>query len=353
VSRARPLLVLLALVLVLASCGGDDDSAATGAPAAASAGTDPVTLHLGVFPNVTHATGLVGIGTGIFERALGDDELDVSYFNAGPEASEALLSGAIDATYIGPNPAINAFAKSGGEAIRIIAGATSGGAFLVTKPEIASPSDLKGTKLATPQLGNTQDVALRAWLKDNGLSTDTSGGGDVSITPQANADTLTAFKAGDIDGAWVPEPWATRLVQEGGGSVLVDERDLWPDGDYVTTHLIVRTEFLEKHPDVVKQLLEGHVEANAFVNDKPDEAKTIVNEQIRSATDKALAPAVLDAAWENLEFTDDPIASSLQKSADDAIALGLLDEVDLHGIYDLAPLNEVLDAKGEKEVAGL
>lgn len=352
--RFRPLLlVLVALALAASACGGDDDSAAGASAPAASKSNDPVTLHLGVFPNVTHATGLVGVGKGIFEQALGTNELDVSYFNAGPEASEALLSGAIDATYIGPNPAINAFAKSNGKAIRIIAGATSGGAFLVTKPEITSPADLKGKKLATPQLGNTQDVALRAWLKENGLTTDTSGGGDVSITPQANADTLTAFKAGDIDGAWVPEPWATRLLQEGGGKVLVDERDLWPNGDYVTTHLIVRTDFLEKHPDVVKQLLEGHVEATAFVNDHADEAKAIVNEQIGSATGKTLPPAVLDAAWANLTFTDDPIATSLRKSADDAIALGLLDEVDLQGIYDLDLLNEVLKAKGAEEVAGL
>src|SRR6185503_15364579 len=169
-------------------------------------------------------------------------------------------------------------------------------------------------------------VALRSWLKDNGLETDTSGGGDVSILPQANADTLTAFNAGDIDGAWVPEPWATRLVQEGGGKVLVDERDLWPNGDYVTTHLIVLTSFLEKHPDVVKQLLEGVVEANALVNSDATKAKSVVNEQIGKATGKPLSATVLDAAWPNLKFTVDPIATSLQKSADDAIALGLLDK---------------------------
>jgi NitT/TauT family transport system substrate-binding protein len=346
--RRRPLhqllLLLLAIGALAAACGGEDDAAAA---------ANSVTLHLGVFPNVTHATGLVGIEEGIFDAALGDDELEVSYFNAGPEASEALLSGAVDAAYIGPNPAINAFAKSNGTAIRIIAGATSGGAFLVTKPGIASAADLAGTKIATPQLGNTQDVALRAWLQDNDLDSDTSGGGDVSIIPQANADTLTAFQAGDIDGAWVPEPWATRLVQEGGGTVLVDERDLWPDGDYVTTHLIVATTFLEEHPDVVKELLEGQVEANAFVNDNPEKAKADVNAQIKSATGKELQADVLDGAWENLRFTDDPIASSLQQSADDAITLGLLDDVDLDGIYRLDLLNEVLQARGDEEVEGL
>jgi NitT/TauT family transport system substrate-binding protein len=349
--RRRPLhqlLLLLVVGLAAAACGGDDGDAAAADPSSGS-----VTLHLGVFPNVTHATGLVGIEEGIFERALGDDELDVSYFNAGPEASEALLSGAIDATYIGPNPAINAFAKSNGEAIRIIAGATSGGAFLVTRPEITSADDLAGTKLATPQLGNTQDVALRAWLEEHDLDSDTSGGGDVSILPQANADTLTAFQAGDIDGAWVPEPWATRLIREGGGHVLVDERDLWDDGAYVTTHLVVATSFLDEHPDVVKRLLEGHVEANAFVHDDVEQAKLDVNAQIRSATGKELETAVLDAAWEHLTFTDDPIALSLQQSADDASALGLLDAVDLDGIYSLRLLNEVLQANGDEEVEGL
>lgn len=349
--RSPLLALLLAVLLAVAACGGDDDDDTAAAETAGSS-ADPVTLHLGVFPNVTHATGLVGIEEGIFENALAGNELEVSYFNAGPEASEALLSGAIDATYIGPNPAINAFAKSNGEAIRIIAGATSGGAYLVTKPEITSVDDLAGTKIATPQLGNTQDVALRAWLVENGLESDTSGGGDVSIIPQANADTLTAFQAGDIDGAWVPEPWATRLIQEGGGQVLVDERDLWPAGEYVTTHLIVATSFLDEHPDVVKQLLEGHVEANAFVNENPDQAKIDVNAQIELATDKPIKAEVLDAAWENLTFTDDPIAASLQQSADDAIALGLLDEVDLDGIYSLDLLNEVLKDNGNEEVQG-
>ena len=339
-SRARHLLI--GAVLVLAAACGDD---------AAADGT--VTLRLGVFPNITHATGLAGIEAGIFAEALGDDELAVSFFNAGPEASEALLSGAIDAAYIGPNPAINAFAQSNGEAVRIIAGATSGGAFLVTRPDITSVEQLAGTKLATPQLGNTQDVALRAYLREHGFETDESGGGDVSIIPQANADTLAAFRAGDVDGAWVPEPWATRLLQEGGGHVLVDERDLWPDGAYVTTHLIVATSFLDEHPDVVERLLRGHIAADELVNGDADGAKAAVNAQIGAATDKQLPAEVLDAAWENLTFTVDPLASSLQTSAAEAAELGLLEEVDLDGIYDLTLLNELLTAAGEDEVEGL
>jgi NitT/TauT family transport system substrate-binding protein len=289
---------------------------------------------------------------GIFAESLKPTRLETKTFNAGPEAIEAIFAGALDAAYVGPNPAINAYAKSKGKAIRIIAGATSGGALLVTKPTITAPAQLKGRKLASPQLGGTQDVALRSWLKTNGLSTTTAGGGDVSIVPQANADTLTAFRSGAIDGAWVPEPWATRLVQEGGGKVLVNEADLWPDGRFVTTHLIVRTEYLEKDPEAVQRLLNGHVEATILVSGQAANAQTAANALIARITGKGLAPEILTAAWKNLTFTWDPIASSLRKSADDAQAVGLLDAVDLAGIYDLKLLNKVLAGAGKPAVRG-
>jgi NitT/TauT family transport system substrate-binding protein len=196
-------------------------------------------------------------------------------------------------------------------------------------------------------------VALRAWLKDQGYETDDAGGGDVSIQPQANGDALAAFIAGDIDGAWVPEPFATRFIQEGNAHVLVDERDLWPDGEYVTTHLIVRTAFLEDHPDVVKGIIAGLADAIDLIETDPEQAKALTNQGIEALTDKPLAPEVIDAAWENLVFTLDPIASSLAKSAADAEDVGLLDPVDLDGIYDLTLLNEVLTERGEAEVEGL
>jgi NitT/TauT family transport system substrate-binding protein len=355
-TRALALLLAIAVVALLAACGDDTPSTSDAASdtTAAASSAEPVTLRLGYFPNLTHAPALIGVQEGFFEDNLDSNvTLETSTFNAGPEAIEAMFSGALDITYIGPNPAINAFAQSNGEAIRIIAGSTSGGAYLVVKPEITSAEDLRGKTLATPQLGNTQDVALRSWLADQGLSADTSGGGDVSIMPQANADALTAFVAGDIDGAWVPEPWATRMQQEGGGTVLVDEADLWPDGKYVTTHVIVRTEFLNDHPDVVKQFLAGHLEAVQFANDHPEEAEAALNEAIAAITDKPLADEVLAAAWPNLTFTVDPIASSLATSAEDAEAVGLLDPVDLDGIYDLDLLNEVLSSAGDPAVPGL
>jgi NitT/TauT family transport system substrate-binding protein len=256
----------LASGMALAGCGGDSDSAA-----------GPPVLRLGYFANVTHAPAIVALEKGFVAEALGPEvKLARRSFNAGPEVVEAIFSDALDIAYIGPNPAINAFAQSKGAAIRIVAGATSGGAALVVKPTITTPQQLVGTKLATPQRGNTQDVALRAWLKQNGLKSDLEGGGDVSIAPQPNAQTLETFRAGEIQGAWVPEPWATRLVLEGGGAVLVDERALWPDGKFVTTHVIVRTAFLKERPELVASFLRAHVRAIEFLNAEPSQARAIV-----------------------------------------------------------------------------
>lgn len=341
---------LVAIALVVAAVAGCGSTGAGGS-AGATGVPSPVELRLGYFPNVTHATALVGIKQGIFEAALPDVvNLKTVPFNAGPEAVEAIFSGGLDAAFIGPNPAINAFSKSKGQAIRIVSGATSGGAYLVVRPGITAAAQLRGKKLATPQLGNTQDVALRAWLSENGLATDVQGGGDVSILPQSNAQTLDTFRSGEIDGAWVPEPWATRLIQEGGGQVLVDERDLWPDGRYVTTHLVVTPAFLGAHPDVVKALLRGVVEATDYVNADPAAAQAVVNAGIEDVTQKPLPEAVLSAAWPNLTFTVDPIAASLATSAAEATELGLLDETDLAGIYDLTLLNEVLREAGRPEI---
>jgi sulfonate transport system substrate-binding protein len=339
---------LLTLTLFSAACGSDSkDEGATKQAGVA----EKVALRLGYFPNVTHAAAVAGVEKGIFAEALGANvELKPATFNAGPAAVEALFAGALDATYIGPNPAINAFAKSNGSAIRIIAGATSGGAALVVKPTINKAADLKGKKVASPQLGNTQDVALRAWLLAQGFKTTPQGGGDVSIVPQDNSATLEQFKGGQVAGAWVPEPWASRLVQEGGGKVLVDERTLWPGGQFVTTHLIVRTQFLKDHPDVVEKLLQGHLKATEFVNREP-EAQAAVNAGILRLTNKAIPEPVIAAAWNNMKFTFDPVASSLRKGAEDAKDAGLLAAgTKLDGIYDLSMLNKLLVASGQAEV---
>jgi NitT/TauT family transport system substrate-binding protein len=340
--------VVAALALLTAGCGEEGSSP----EGAASASEAPTTVRLGFFPNVTHATALVGVQSGIFQSALGANPLDVKAFNAGPAAVEALFSGALDATYIGPNPAINAHAQSGGEAIRIVSGATSGGALLVVRPSVDVPADLRGKKLATPQRGGSQDVALRHWLAQNDLEADLEGGGDVSIVPQDNAQTLETFRAGQIDGGWVPEPWATRLVQEGGGKVLVDERELWPEGRFVATHLVVRTKFLKQHPDAVRRLVEGQVQANELVNANPAEARRLVNQGIAASTGRGLPEPVLQASWKNMEFTNDPIPSSLTVSAQHAHEVGLLGKVNLKGIYDLTLLNQVLRTSNHPEVKG-
>jgi len=326
-------------------------SAGTASARARHQSNEADTVHLGYFPNITHATAIVGVEEGIFQKKLGDVKLETANFNAGPEATEALLSGAIDATYIGPNPSITAFTQSDG-GIKIISGATSGGAYLDVKPDIKKPKDLEGKIIASPQLGNTQDVALRVWLKDHGFKTDETGGGDVSIRPQDNATTLQAFTSGDIDGAWVPEPWATRLVDEAGGKVLVDEKTLWPKGQYVTTQLIVRRDFLKDNPGVVKKLLEGQVAANAFIAKNRKKAEADVAKGILDITGKEIKPELVTASFDHLTFTNDPIASSLLKSAKNAESVGLLDAVNLNGIYDLKPLNKVLKNSGRTPVSG-
>jgi NitT/TauT family transport system substrate-binding protein len=345
-SRRAVGLAATALVLAgltgLSACSGD--SGAAGTPG------DPVPLRLGYFPNLTHATAVVGVDKGIFAEKLGSGvKFETKTFNAGPEAVEALLSGAIDATYIGPNPAINAYAQSYGQAVRIVAGSASGGVAFIVKPEIKSAEDLRGKTVSTPQLGNTQDVALRYWLKGKGLNTTKEGGGDVKIKPQANADIVTAFQSGAIQGAWVPEPYASRLTALGGVK-LVDERDLWPNGQFVITHLLVSKKFLDAHKDVVKNLVAGSVASNAWIKANPDDAQKTVNEALGKLTGKPLDAKLTAAAWPTLTFTDDPLASSLKVGAQHAEEIGLTKHVDLKDIYDLTLLNEVLKANGQSEV---
>ena len=339
-SRLKSFFVMVTILISVVACGGSSSS-----------GGNALELRLGYYANLTHAAALVGVKDGLFATALGPQtDLTTNVFNAGPDAVEALLSNSIDATYVGPNPAINAFIQSHGKAIRIVSGATSGGAALVVSSDIKTTADLKGKTLASPQLGNTQDIALRWWLKSNNFQTTVAGGGDVKIMPQDNATTLQTFKSKQIDGAWVPEPWATRLVLEGGGHVLVDERSLWPAGQFVTTMLVVRTDYLNSYPTTVKHLLEGQMKATDFLLQNPTQAQNDVNDAIAQITSKRLAAGVVAAAWRNLTFTNDPLASSLRAAADHAFQLGLLKDKNLAGIYQIEPLNSVLLAAGKPTV---
>lgn len=339
----------LVLLLALAACGAP--SAAPSPQPAAEA--QPATLRLGYFPNLTHAVALVGVGRGTFQEAIGGTTLETKTFNAGPALIEALFANEIDIAYIGPNPAINGYVKSDSAALRIIAGATSGGAMLVVRPDagIAGVADLSGKKLATPQLGNTQDVALRHYLQQNGLET-ADKGGTVTIVPTQNPDILTLFTQGQIDGAWVPEPWAARLILEANGTILVDERDLWPDAKFVTTHVIVSTTFLANHPGLVKAFLRAHIATVDSINAEPEASKQLVNAEIERITTRGLPAEVLDTAWQTVEFTYDPLPPTLFVSADHAFALGFLGDTkpDLSKIYDLALLNELLRESGRTPV---
>lgn len=356
VLRAGLSAVSAASVLVLAACGGGSSAGSAAAPAATAPSTDrTVAVKIGYFPNLTHAPGLVADAEGLFTKRIGDGKVSVQSFNAGPDVVQALFGGSLDIAYIGPNPTINAYAQSKGAAVRVISGAASGGASLVVKPEITDAAGLKGKTLATPQLGNTQDVALRYWLKEQGLATDVDGGGDVKIAPQKNAAALQAFASGQIDGAWVPEPFATQFVAA-GGKVLVDEKTLWPEGKFVTTNVVVRTEFLQKNPDTVRAFLEANLDALDLIASDPAKAQADVAAKISAITGQEVKAETLAAAWKNLTFTADPLQSSLKTSAAHAEAVGLLKEKpsdDFAKLWDLAQLNAALKARGEAEVAGL
>jgi NitT/TauT family transport system substrate-binding protein len=311
-------------------------------------------IRVGAFPNITHAQPMIGKANGSFEKAMGSDiKIEWRSFNAGPSAIEALLAGAIDMTYVGPNPAINGYVRSNGEALRIIAGATSGGAALVIRGDsgINKAEDFHGKRIASPQMGNTQDVALRAWLKSQGLKTRDKGG-DVEVMPIANPDQLTLFLKKEIDAAWAPEPWASRLVHEASGKIFLDERSLWPNGQFLTTELIVSTKFLQSHPDLVRKWLQAHVELTDWINGHVPEAKQILNQQIQKETGKAVAQPVLDDSFSRLQVTYDPLRGSLLRAAQLAFDAGFLGRQmpDLSRIYDLTLLNQVLSAKGKKAI---
>lgn len=338
------------LLLVLAGCGygsqaKDEGAADIAAGARKTDGLDSV--RIGYFGNLTHGTALVGNRKGFFQKELGATEARYAVFNAGPSEIEALNSGSIDIGWIGPSPAINGYVKSRGKSLRIIGGSASGGVKLVVNPDrVKSLEDVEGKRIATPQLGNTQDVAFLNWASEQGWTVDPqSGRGDVTVVRSDNKVTPDAFAAGSVDGAWVPEPTASKLVAE-GGKVLLDEASLWPGEKFVITNIVVRQEFLEKHPKAVEAVLRASVETNRWINAHPEKARHAANEQLAADSGKALPAGVLDPAWKSIRFTDDPLASTLRTQAEHAVAAGLLDRPDLDGVYDLTLLDKVLAAEG-------
>ncbi len=314
------------------------------------------TIRIGHFPNITHSQAIIGLARGDFSREIGTNvRIDVKRFNAGPAAIEALFAGSLDICYIGPNPAINGYVKSHGKALRILAGATSGGAALIVRKEsgIVSDKDFSGKKIATPQLGNTQDVALRAWLTARGLHIGEKPD-EVAVLPVGNPQAYDLFRQGKIDAAWLPEPWASRLEIEAGGRLYLDERTLWPEGDFVTAHVIVRTEFMKTRPDVVAAWLRGHAGVTAWIGTNGQLAKKVLNDELARITGKAIPVAVLEIAWWRMRVTWDPVAGSLKSSAEAAWKAGILPAMPvLDDIYELRPLNAILRERSLPVVKGL
>jgi NitT/TauT family transport system substrate-binding protein len=340
---------LAAVGVAVLAAGCSSSAASSGSSTAAK----PVVLRLGFLENITHSSALVGIKEGFFTKNLGKNvTLKLYPFSTGTEEATALLAGQLDAAYVGPNPAIKAWQTSGGKLIRVISGAASGGAELVVKKGITKASQLKGQKLASPSLGNTQDVSMRYWLKGQGLTTTSTGGGDVPITPiTPNSDAVLAFESGSIAGGWEPAPYDAEMVAD-GGHVLVNEASLWPNGQFVTTELVATQSFISQDPTVVSDLLKGQIEANSFIASNKSAAETAANAELATLSGKSLKTPILQAAFAQVTFTNDPIASSLITDAAHAVAVGLLSPVkNLSAIYDLGPLNKLLAADGQSQVS--
>lgn len=333
--RALRAALVTALLAGLTACGQ---------PAAPSTSAQHVTLRLGYLTRITHASALVGIDKGLFTKNLGPGvHLDVTPFGQGTEEVTALLSNQIDAAYVGPNPAFNAWQKSGGTAIKIVSGSATGGTSFVVKPDIRSAADLRGKTVADPALGGTLDVSLRHWLKDNGLQTDVNGGGDVFVKPtKPESAIVQQFAADQIDGAIESAPYDVQLVNAGGVR-------MWSDPNTITV-LVVRQDFLRDHPDVVNALLRGQVEANDLIHDHPDTAARAANNTLTNVLGTGLAPEVLTASFQETTFTNDPNATSLKDQVQKAVSVGLLDPLSLDGIFDLTALNDILKASGKPQV---
>jgi NitT/TauT family transport system substrate-binding protein len=335
---------VIGAALLLAGCSSSSSSSSGSTGTSGAGASAPVTVRLGFLSNITHAPALIALKEGFFTKALGSaGTLKATAFSAGTEETTALLSGQLDAAYVGPNPAITAWQKDAN--IQIISGAATGGASIVVKKGITSAAQLKGKSLATPSLGNTQDVALRYWLKQHCVATNITGGGDAFIKPtKPNSAAVLQFKSGQIAGGSEPAPYDIQMVAD-GGTVLLSEPG-------VTTLLIVTKSFLSAHPDVVSDLLKAQVQANAFIKSNPTQAQSDANTELASYTGKPLKADLIAASFKEITFTNDPDAASLKTDASQAVELGLLKPVDnLDGIFNLDPLNKVLAAAGESQVS--
>jgi NitT/TauT family transport system substrate-binding protein len=334
-----------AALLLATACSSSSAGTTSSGSGSGNADPAPVTVRLGFLENITHASALVGLKEGFFTKALGSaGTLKPTAFSTGTQETTAILAGQLDAAYVGPNPAINAWQKSGGTAIKIVSGAATGGASVVVAKGITSAAQLKGKTLATPSLGNTQDVALRSWLKQNGLTTTSTGGGDAFVKPTTpNSAAVLEFKSGQIAGGSEPAPYDIEMVSD-GGTVLVSEPG-------VTTLLVVTQSFLSAHPAIVADLIKAQIQANDFIKSNLTAAEADANAELASYTDKPLKSSLVAASFKEITFTDDPDESSLTADASQAVSLGLLKPVSLNGIFDLGLLNQALTAAGQPQVS--
>jgi len=300
---------------------------------------EKITLRVGYFPNITHAQGVIGSHStrekqGWFEQRLGPDVTIHWYaFNAGPSAMEAIFAGSIDLTYVGPNPTLNAYIRSRGDEIRVLAGAALGGAALVVQGDgrIAGAADFKGRRLATPQLGNTQDVAARAWLTKQGYKI-TQTGGDVKVLPTANPDQLALFQTGGLDAVWTVEPWVSRLELEAGGQVFLEQNDA------VTTVLVTSVKFLRDHPGLAAKFKAAHQELTAWLNDHPAEARAKVRAGLSAEMKREMSNAIVTSAWRRLKFSDQVTQKQFELLVGDAQSAGFLrDAIPLDRLFSGQP----------------
>jgi len=316
--------LLLASVLIIAACGKTADP------------RQP--LRLGHFPNITHAQGLVGSADGTFRRSLGGRRLDVKVFNAGPAAMEALLAGALDVSYVGGSPALIAYVRSQGQ-VQVVAGAASGGSELIAR-HARTPEQLRGHPVASPQIGNTQDLALQHWLRTIGMPSDSLARG-VQVVPLPNADILGLFRQGRLEAAWVPEPWGERLISEGGGHILVDERDVWEGGLFPTTVLLATRRALAQRRDELKAILRAHLELTQRWKADPTRFASQANEAYGALTAHPLAPQLLQNAFSRIDPTIDPMEKQLAELFKHAKEQGYLPNWDISGLVDRTLMAEI------------
>jgi len=334
--------------LLIAGCSSSSSSSSSAPSSSSPSGTAsaaaaaPVTVRLGFLANITHAPALIAIKDGYFKSALGSTgSVSPTVFSSGTQETTAILGGQLDAAYVGPNPAINAWEKSNGGAIKVVSGVATGGAEIVVKSSVSGASALKGQTLDTPSLGNTQDVALRYYLKQNGLSTTATGGGDVLVKPTTpNSGAVQAFESGQIAGASEPAPYDVEMVKA-GGKVLLSEPG-------ATTLLMVTQSFLSAHPAIVADLLKANLQALDLIKSDPTKAEADADAEYASYTGKAIKSSLVAASFAQITFTADPDESSIATDASQAVSLGLLKEpVSLTGMYDLTELNSLLSAAGQ------